>query len=97
MIALTGRSEMSQVAELGAKQVLPRGALQPGGRCAAAGDIASPLVTLELRTLYLKDPSFFGCTIPQPDVFPNIIAYIERAEIIPPIAKTSPLHAIVDA
>lgn len=88
---------MFQVAELGAKQVLPRGALQLGGRYAAAGDIAGPLVTLELRTLYLNNPSFFGCTIPQPDVFPNLIAYIERAEIIPLMTKTSPLHAVVDA
>ena len=36
--------------------------LRRGGRYAAAGAIAGPVVELDLRTLYLKDLSFFGCT-----------------------------------
>ncbi len=36
--------------------------LRPGGRYATAGAIAGPLVELDVRSLYLKDLSFFGCT-----------------------------------
>jgi NADPH:quinone reductase-like Zn-dependent oxidoreductase len=34
--------------------------LRPGGRYAVAGAIGGPLVELDIRTLYLKDLSFFG-------------------------------------
>ena len=47
--------------------------LCPGGRYAVAGAIAGPLVELDVRTLYLKDLSLFGCTVLGPDVFKNLI------------------------
>lgn len=63
-------------------------ALKSGGRYAVAGAIAGPIVELDLRTLYLKDLAFFGCTKQDPKVFEDLVAYIERGEIEPVVAKT---------
>lgn len=70
-------------------------ALKQGGRYAVAGAIAGPLVQLDVRTLYLKDLTFFGCTFQEDQVFANLVSYIERTEIRPPrIGKTFPLEQI---
>jgi NADPH:quinone reductase-like Zn-dependent oxidoreductase len=66
-----------------------------GGRYTIAGAIAGPLVALDLRTLYLKDLRLLGCTIPEPEVFANLIGYIERGEIRPLISASYPLAEIV--
>lgn len=71
--------------------------LKPGGRYGASGAIAGPVVALDLRTLYLKDLRLFGCTIPDPEVFPNLIGYIERNEIVPIVDAEFPLQHIVAA
>jgi NADPH:quinone reductase-like Zn-dependent oxidoreductase len=71
--------------------------LKRGGRYAVAGAISGPIVSLDLRTLYLKDLTLIGCTILEPEVFPNLIAYIERGEIKPLVAATYPLAEIVAA
>ena len=71
--------------------------LRRGGRYAVAGAIAGPLVELDIRTLYLKDLTFFGCTFQQDVVFENLIGYIERNEIRPVVAATFPLDRIVEA
>jgi NADPH:quinone reductase-like Zn-dependent oxidoreductase len=71
--------------------------LKRGGRYSVAGAISGPVVDLDLRTLYLKDLRLFGCTILEPEVFPNLIGYIERGEIKPLIAATFPLIDIVAA
>ncbi len=71
--------------------------LRRGGRYATAGAIAGPLVELDVRTLYLKDLTFFGCTYQPRVVFENLIGYIERGEIAPLVAKTYPLQDIVTA
>ncbi len=71
--------------------------LARGGRYAVSGAIAGPFVDLDLRTLYLKDLTFLGCTAQHPDVFPNLIGYIERGEIRPLVSRTYPLSAIVAA
>ena len=68
--------------------------LRLGGRYAVAGAIAGPMVNFDVRTLYLKDLSFFGCTFQEDVVFENIIKYLEDGEIKPLIAKTFPLHDI---
>jgi NADPH:quinone reductase-like Zn-dependent oxidoreductase len=68
--------------------------LRRGGRYAAAGAIAGPVVPLDLRTLYLKDLTLFGCTVLAPGVFANLVAYVERAEIRPLVAAVYPLEAI---
>lgn len=71
--------------------------LKKGGRYAVAGAIAGPIVELDVRTLYLKDLSFFGCTFQEDQVFPNLISYIERGEIRPNIGKSFALKDIVAA
>lgn len=68
--------------------------LKRGGRYATAGAIAGPMVELDVRTLYLKDLSFFGCTVLEPDVFGNLIRRIETGEIKPLVAETYPLREI---
>ncbi len=71
--------------------------LERGGRYAASGAIAGPLVELDLRTLYLKDLSLFGCTVLAAGVFADLVGYIERGEIRPLVAATYSLRDIVDA
>ncbi len=71
--------------------------LRRGGRLVSSGAIAGPQVTLDMRTLYLKDLTLMGCTAWNEAVFPNLIGYIERDEIEPLIAKTFPLERIADA
>lgn len=71
--------------------------LKRGGRYGVAGAISGPIVDLDLRTLYLKDLCLIGCTVLEPQVFPNLIDYIKRGEIKPLIAATYPLANIVKA
>ncbi len=71
--------------------------LRPGGRYATAGAIAGPIVELDVRTLYLKDLSLFGCTVLGDAVFGNLVRYIEAGEIRPVLAATYPLSEIVAA
>ena len=70
--------------------------LRRGGRYAVAGAIAGPLVALDLRTLYLKDLSFFGCTFQEDIVFENLVGYIERGEIRPAVSGVFPLSRIAE-
>ena len=71
--------------------------LRPRGRYAVSGAIAGPLVELDLRTLYLKDLTLFGCTSQDADVFPNLVCYLERGELVPLVAATYPLEQIAQA
>ncbi len=71
--------------------------LKRGGRYASSGAIAGPLVTLDMRNLYLKDLTLIGCTGWDEPVFANLIGYIERGEIKPLLAKTFALEDIVRA
>lgn len=71
--------------------------LCPGGRYAVAGAIGGPMVELDVRTLYLKDLSFFGCTRLEPQVFGNLIKRIETGAIKPLVAETYALKDIISA
>jgi len=71
--------------------------LRRGGRYAVAGAVGGPLVTLDLRTLYLKDLRLLGCTVTPPPVFANLVRYVEQGEIRPLVAATYPLREIVAA
>lgn len=71
--------------------------LKPGGRYTSSGAIGGPLVSLDMRNLYLKDLTLIGCTRWDEPVFPNLISYIERDEIKPLIAATFDLRQIADA
>lgn len=67
-------------------------ALVVRGRYVTSGAIAGPIVELDLRTLYLKDLTLIGSTRQAPDVFTDLIRYIEADEIQPMIAETFPLR-----
>ena len=71
--------------------------LKRGGRYASSGAIGGPLVTLDMRTFYLKDLTLIGCTAWDEPVFPHLVSYIERGELQPLVAKTFPLDRIADA
>jgi NADPH:quinone reductase-like Zn-dependent oxidoreductase len=71
--------------------------LKPFGRYAAAGAIAGPLVELDVRTLYLKDLSLFGCTVLGEEVFGNLIKRIEAEQIKPLVSKTFAISQIAEA
>lgn len=71
--------------------------LRRGGRYAVAGAIAGPIARIDLRTLYLKDLTLFGCTFQEDEVFENLVSYIEAGSIRPVVAATYPLKDIVRA
>jgi NADPH:quinone reductase-like Zn-dependent oxidoreductase len=62
--------------------------LRRGGRYATAGAIAEPICEIDIRALYLKDLTLFGCTFQEDEVFVNLVAYIEAEEIRPLVART---------
>jgi len=68
--------------------------LQRGGRYATAGAIAGPAVTLDLRTLYLKDLQLLGCTWQDETVFEQLLAYVARGHLQPLLARTYDLRDI---
>lgn len=71
--------------------------LRPKGRYAVAGAVGGPIVDLDVRTLYLKDLSFFGCTVLEPQVFGNLVKLIETGAIAPLVGATFPLKEIAAA
>ena len=68
--------------------------LARGGRYTCSGAIAGPMVTLDLRTLYLRDLTFTGSTVIDPEVMTNLVRYIEAGEIAPVLAATYPLDEL---
>ncbi|HSG04272.1 MAG TPA: alcohol dehydrogenase family protein [Marinobacterium sp.] len=99
LIEVLGKNHFDVVVDLvagpGFNQLLE--VLKPRGRYAVSGAIAGPLVSLDVRTLYLKDLSLFGGTIIDPEVFPNLIRRIEAGEIRPLVAELFPLEQIEQA
>jgi NADPH:quinone reductase-like Zn-dependent oxidoreductase len=71
--------------------------LKVKGRYAVSGAIAGPIVQMDLRQLYLKDLTLYGCTSQDPEVFPNLVSYIERGEIRPLVSRTYALGDIAAA
>jgi NADPH:quinone reductase-like Zn-dependent oxidoreductase len=71
--------------------------LRPFGRYAVSGAIAGPIVQLDLRTLYLKDQTFLGCTLLDDGVFARLVSLVEKAAIKPLLARSFPLEAIAEA
>ena len=98
-LAALGESSVDVVVDLVAGPQWPSllDVLKRGGRYACAGAIAGPVVTFDVRTLYLKDLTLVGCTFQEDVVFDNLIRYIERGEIRPVVARTYPLSEIVTA
>jgi len=94
-----GRDSVDVVIDLVAGKQWPElpDLLRKGGRYTVAGAIAGPIVELDVRTLYLKDLSFFGCTYQPRSIFQNLIRYIERGELKPLIAQQYSLQEIKSA
>jgi NADPH:quinone reductase-like Zn-dependent oxidoreductase len=99
LVQALGRDFVDVVCDLVAGPQWPQlmDVLKRGGRYAVSGAIAGPMVELDVRTLYLKDLTFLGCTFQEPRVFENLVSYIENNEIRPVVAKTYPLEEIVKA
>lgn len=71
--------------------------IKRGGHYTTAGAIAGPIVSLDLRTLYLHDLTMHGATVVPARVFADLIRYIERGEIRPIVAATYPLEELARA
>ena len=99
LIAALGTERIDVVVDLVAGPDWPPllDVLRRGGRYVTAGAIAGPMVELDVRSLYLKDLSFFGCTFQAAGIFENLVSYIEGDEIRPAVAKSFALGDIVQA
>ncbi|KAG1649169.1 GDP-mannose 4,6 dehydratase 1 [Nymphon striatum] len=69
-------------------------ALRRGGRYVTAGAIAGPIVDLDLRTLYLNDLELYGATVYEPNVFADLMSYIDAGQIRPTVGGTFALEDI---
>lgn len=69
-------------------------ALRHGGRYVTSGAIAGPMVGLDLRTLYLKDPTLYGATVYDPQVFGDLVSYIEEGSVRSTVGGSYPLSDI---
>jgi len=99
LVDALGRDSIDVIVDLvaGPKWTELLDVLRPGGRYAVAGAIGGPMVELDVRTLYLKDLSFFGCTVLEPEVFANLVRCIEQGSVVPLVAERFPLERIGDA
>jgi NADPH:quinone reductase-like Zn-dependent oxidoreductase len=99
LIQELGKSSVDVVIDLVAGKQWPDllEVLTPFGRYAVAGAIAGPLVELDVRTLYLKDLSLFGCTVLEEGVFENLVKQIEANEVTPLVANTFSLSQVAEA
>ena len=71
--------------------------LERGGRYTCSGAIAGPMVALDLRTFYLRDLTFSGSTVIDPQVMTTLIGYIESGAIKPVLAATYSLEKLHEA
>jgi NADPH:quinone reductase-like Zn-dependent oxidoreductase len=94
-----GDSSMDGVIDVVGGSLFPSllGVLKHHGRLSTAGAIAGPMVPLDLRTVYLKDLSIFGCTIPAKEVFAQLVSIIESGHLTPHISATFRLSELVVA
>lgn len=71
--------------------------LVDGGRLVVAGAIARPVVSLDLRQLYLRHRAVLGSTMHSPEGFAEVVRMARSGEISPSVADTFPLSRIADA
>ena len=72
-------------------------ALRPGGRYATSGAVAGPMVTGDLRRIYLNDLTLYGATHQPREVFAGLVTLINTARLRPVVSQTYPLHDIARA
>ncbi|GAB2645510.1 alcohol dehydrogenase family protein [Vibrio panuliri] len=99
LVSVLGQNSVEVVIDLVAGKQWPEllKVLKPKGRYAVSGAIGGAMVELDVRTLYLKDLSFFGCTVLEPQVFGNLVKVIESGKIQPIVAQIFDLKAINQA
>ena len=68
--------------------------LKKRGRYVTSGAIAGPVVNLDLRTLYLRDLQLHGATIYQPQVFADLVTYINQGTVNAVVGGVFPLEQI---
>lgn len=97
--AALGAEKITVVADVVGGSYWPQliDALERGGRYTCSGAIAGPMVELDLRTFYLRDLTFTGSTVIDPEVMTNLIRYIEADELKPALAATYPLENLREA
>lgn len=72
-------------------------ALRHGGRYAASGAIAGPVVEVNLRAFYYRDIQLRGATITPPGTMARLVKLIERGQLRPTLAATYPLRELAMA
>lgn len=94
-----GEDKITVVADIVGGPYWPRliDILERGGRYTCSGAIAGPMVSLDLRTFYLRDLTFTGSTVIGPEVTANLVRYIEAGEVKPALAATYPLSQLRQA
>ncbi|MCH7796713.1 MAG: alcohol dehydrogenase family protein [Proteobacteria bacterium] len=97
--AALGRAAVDVVADVVAGPLFPAllNALKSKGRYVTCGAIAGPLVSLDLRTLYLKHLELIGSTLGTRDQFARLVALIAAGRVVPLVAATYPLSEIAAA
>ena len=71
--------------------------LKADGSYVCSGAINGPFVSLDLRTMYLRDLKLIGTTTWEKSVFPNLISYIQQGFVVPPRVTVFPLNKIAEA
>ncbi len=71
--------------------------LRAGGRLVTAGAIAGPVVSLDLRRLYLQQRTLIGSTMHTPDDFVQLAQIAVAGAVAPVVAGTYPLSDIAAA
>ncbi len=97
--AALGEEKITVVADIVGGAIWPSliESLERGGRYTCSGAIAGPIVTLDLRTFYLRDLTFTGSTVIDPQIMKNLIGYIETGAIKPALAACYPLSELREA
>jgi len=92
----TGHETVTVVADIAGGDYFPTliDVLARGGRYTCSGAIAGPIVSLDLRTLYLRDLTFTGSTVIPPHIFTDVLKYLAQGALHPMLAATYPLSEL---
>ena len=99
VMASKGLTSVTVVADLVGGEIFPEllDVLEPQGRYVVSGAIGGPRVDLDLRSLYLRDLSFSGVSVPEPGAFGRLVGIIESGGIKPILAAEFPLSELAQA
>lgn len=104
-IVVRGRDDLSDVPEVDAVVDVVGGSefgsfvdrLRTGGRLVTAGAIAGPVVSFDVRRLYLRQRSLIGSTMHSPADFDRVAGLARSGHLRPAVAETYPLTEIAAA